>query len=172
MKALQQGKKRELLPHDFIKPFLGLHFFLSFSIITGDNPFCACGANSQFGDFPLRENKEGGWRRRCWWWECGRGCFHPPPPLPPPPMRWALSSFLPTSPPAGRIWLQRNPVTSRDCCRGDDGDEKGAAPPDTTWPPYKLHWLARAAAVQSGARTIEVQSARLMPHKKPTVANG
>lgn len=90
------GKKRELLPHDFKRPFPGLHFFFSFSIITGDNPFCACGANSQFGDFPLRENKEGGGgRRRCWWWECGRGCFHPPPPLPPPPMRWALSSFPP-----------------------------------------------------------------------------
>lgn len=54
------AKKRELLPHDFTRPFLGLHFFLSFSIITGDNPFCACGANSQFGDFPLRENKEEG----------------------------------------------------------------------------------------------------------------
>lgn len=54
------GKKRELLPHDFKRPFPGLHFFFSFSIITGDNPFCACGANSQFGDFPLRENKEEG----------------------------------------------------------------------------------------------------------------
>lgn len=58
--SVAAGGKRELLPHDFTRPFLGLHFFLSFSIITGDNPFCARGANSQFGDFPLRENKEGG----------------------------------------------------------------------------------------------------------------
>lgn len=151
-----------------------MHFFLSFSIITGDNPFCACGANSQFGDFPLRENKEGG--GGVGGGGAGGGsvvggafthlllfllvlCGE-------------LSRHSPTSPPAGRIWLQRNPVTSRDCCRGYDGDENGASPPDTTWSPYKLHWLARAAAVQSGARTIGVQSARLMPHKKPTIANG
>lgn len=61
-------------------------------------------------------------------------------------------------PPTGRIWLQRNPVTSRpSSCRGYAFDEKMGVASRAPRDPYIwAGWLAQSGHSLSGARSVEL----------------